>query len=120
MPVELLIEGKEADIFVYKNLRGEPLAFSFIQSLTAADGAKIVRLLEEFAARGEIKNIEKFRLEEKPIFAFKSYQTRLLCFYLPNFAKRSVVLTHGFTKKQNRIPRSELKKATAIYNEIVR
>lgn len=120
MPIKLLIEGKEADVYVYLNPRGDPLAFDFIQLLNDKDQLKIVRLLHDFAERGEIRNSEKFRLEEKQIFVFKSYQTRILCFYLPKAVKRTVVLTHGFIKKKDKIPRSELEQAKNIYKEIVR
>jgi hypothetical protein len=78
----------------------------------------VVRLLHEFALRGQILNHEKFRLENHPIYAFKSFQVRILCFFYPGASRRSLVLTHGFIKKQDHLPKSELEKALRIYKEI--
>jgi phage-related protein len=118
MAVKILHNGAQADISCYVDSHGRALAMDFIEGLSEGDQKKIVRLLQEFAARGEIRNREKFRLEEKPIYAFKSFQIRILCFFLPRTEKKSVVLTHGFKKKQDSMPPSELQKAKNIFNEI--
>jgi phage-related protein len=120
MAIKLVIKGQSADVCVYVNPRGRALALDFIDNIDNIDRPKIVRLLKDFADRGEIQNTEKFRAEKKPIFAFKSYQYRILCFYLPKAKKKTIILTHGFTKKQNRMPQSELMSAQKIYNEVVR
>jgi hypothetical protein len=81
---------------------------------------KTVRLIQEFANRGEIRNQEKFRLEGKPIYAFKSFQVRILCFYLPNAPRRTLVLTHGFIKKSDNLPRAQIEETKRIFLEIVK
>ncbi len=116
---KLIYSGLKTDIYAYCNPRGECLALDFIYSLDESSQSKIVRLLKEFAERGEIHNSEKFRLEKKPIFAFKSYQTRILCFFYPDAQKKRIVLTHGFLKKKNSLPKSELVKAQQIYVEVM-
>lgn len=119
MPVEAYYVGSRADILVYANQRGEVLAADFIDELPESEQKKIIRLLKEFGDRGEIHNTEKFRLEQKPIYAFKSYQVRIPCFYLPDRPRRTVVLTHGFMKQADKLPRRELEKAIQIYNEVI-
>jgi phage-related protein len=119
MPIELYHQGNKADIYVYLNPRGEALVADFIDSLNQTDQAKVVQLIRFFGEHGEIRNTEKFRLEEKPIYALKSYQIRIPCFYLPQQGKRTLVLTHGFIKKSPRMPKPELDKAKNIYREIV-
>ncbi len=119
MAIELYIPGQNADIYAYINPRGEALAVDFLEGLILSDRKKTLRLLEEFARSGEIRNKEKFRFEEKPIYAFKSFQVRILCFYLPRSLKRTIVLTHGYIKKRQDLPPAELEKAQRIYKEIV-
>jgi hypothetical protein len=118
MPIALYYQGLVADIFVYANPRGRCLAADFIDYLSDSDQAKVTRLIKEFGDRGKIWNREKFRLEDKPIYALKSYQLRLLCFYLPDMPKPTLVLTHGFQKKKDDMPPSELRKAKEIHKEI--
>ena len=118
MPVRHYYSGNGADIQLYENQRGDVLAAEFVDGLPEGDQLKIVRLLKEFAERGEIRNTQKFRLEQKPIYAFKSFQIRILCFYLPGSSKRTIVLTHGFVKKGDKLPKREILKALHIYDEI--
>jgi phage-related protein len=95
------------------------MAADFIDGLSIPDQKKAVRLLKEFADRGEIRNREKFRLEEPPIYALKSFQVRILCFFLPKAPKRTLVLTHGFIKKSDDAPTAEIERAKRIYVEVV-
>lgn len=104
---------------MYVNQRGEGLAAGFIDELSDAEQKKDVSLLKEFGDRGEIRNTEKFKLEQKPIYAFKSYQVRIPCFYLPDSPKRTVVLTIGLIKKSDKLPPRELERAMQIHNEII-
>lgn len=119
MPVELYYSGSRADILVYVNQRGEALAVEFIERLPEQDKKKVVRLLREFGERGEIRNTQKFKLEEKPIYAFKSYQVRIPCFFLPDSPRRTIVLTHGLIKKADKLPQRELEKAMQICKEVI-
>jgi len=116
---ELYYSGYEAEIRVYVNQRGDALASNFINGLLDRDKKKIVRLLQEFGDRGEIRNVQKFKLEEKPIYAFKAYQVRIPAFYLPGSPRRTIVLTHGFLKKADKMPPQEFQRALQIYNEVV-
>jgi len=119
MPIEEYYSGRKADIYVYVNPRGDALVSDFIEGLAPSEQKKIVQLIRYLGDHGEIQNAEKFRLEEKPIYALKSYQIRIPCFYLPQQAKRTLVLTHGFIKKSPKMPKSELEKAKNIHREIV-
>ena len=118
MPHKLYHSGASAEIHVYVNNRGVELVADFIDDLPSQEQKKVVRLIKDFSERGEIKNREKFRLEERSIYAFKSFQVRILCFFLPNSPKKTVVLTHGLKKQKDRLPQSELEKAKRIYEEL--
>jgi hypothetical protein len=104
---------------VYVNPRGDALVPDFIEGLAQSDQKKIIQLIRHFGDHGEILNPEKFRLEDKPIYALKSYQIRIPCFYLPEQAKRTLVLTHGFIKKSPKMPKPELEKAKTIHRAVI-
>jgi hypothetical protein len=118
VPVRQYYSGNGADIQVYENKRGDALAADFVDGLPEGDQVKDVRLMKEFAERGEIRNTQKFRLEQKPIYTLESFQIRILCFYLPGSSKRTIILTHGFVKKGDKLPKRELSKALQIHGEI--
>ncbi len=115
---ELIYSGASADIYVFKRRNGISPALEFLDSLNPSDNKKVIRLLKFFGDAGQIKNTEKFRLEKKPFFAFKSFQARLLCFFVPDAPRISIVITHGFTKKQDKLPSIELERANEIYKLI--
>jgi phage-related protein len=119
VPVRTYYPGSGAVIQVYENQRGEALAANFIDGLSDDQRLKFVRLLREFGERGEIRNTQKFRLEQKPIYVFKSNQNRILCFYLPDSLTKTIILTHGFVKKGGKLPTRELARALQIYDEVV-
>ena len=119
MPFESYHNGPGADIYVYSTERGESPASEFISGLDKKSQRKVVALLVEFANRGEIRNTQRFRMEEKPIYCFKSDQTRIPCFFLPDKSKKTIVLTHGYKKQAQKLPSRELERAKNVYKLVV-
>lgn len=73
----------------------------------------LAALFDRMAQTGKINNREKFKKVEGDIFEFKKFQIRIGCFQVT----RTWFLTHGFTKKQDHWPKSELKRANDIREE---
>ncbi len=119
MAIELLISGINADIYEYIDSRGSSPSRVFMEGLPEFEREKADALLRRFALLGAIRNEEQFIAEEKPIYAFKSFQVRLCCFFLPRATRKTLVITHGFKKKQGKMPRNELVRAKRIFNEII-
>jgi hypothetical protein len=88
-------------------------AEEFIQSRDPSDQAKLAALFRRLADFGRIDNRQKFKKVEGDIFEFKSFQIRIGCFQ----SGRTWFLTHGFVKKQDRWPKSELERAQTIRKE---
>jgi phage-related protein len=86
----------------------------FFDALPLKDQAKLMRLFELLAENGTIANPEKFRNLKEGFREFKSFQIRMLCRFLPQGV---VLITHGFYKKQDRIPGEEIERARRIYAE---
>jgi hypothetical protein len=92
---------------------GQCPAEEFVSALEVSDKAKLARLFQKMATVGRIANEEKFKKESGEIYGFKSFQIRIGCFRVG----RAWLLTHGFRKKRNHWPKSELERADAIRNE---
>jgi hypothetical protein len=85
----------------------------FVNSLDASDQAKLARLFNKMAMVGRIFNEQKFKKESGEIYGFKSFQVRIGCFRVGS----AWLLTHGFRKKKDHWPKSELERANAIRTE---
>ncbi len=94
---------------------GSMPAKEFVDSLPELDRAKVYALFRMLGDTGRITNTEKFkRIEGTEFWGFKSFQIRMPCFFLPH---GRVVVTHGFRKKQDRMPREEIERANRIKSE---
>ena len=92
---------------------GKMPAKEFIESLDSQARIKLEVLFERMAEYGQIRSKQKFRHLDGKIWEFKSDQNRVLCFRHGN----SWILTHGFTKKQDKTPRKEIDRANDIMDE---
>ena len=96
---------------------GESPARDFVEALSDGERAKVLALFRLLGDTGRIKNVQKFKKIEgssPPLWEFKSFQVRMPCFFMPG---QRVVVTHGFKKKKDKIPASEVAKAQRIRDE---
>lgn len=82
----------------------------FIQSLEVSERNSLLRLIEALGQR-DMRNAEKFRHEGNGIYAIKSGQVRIYCFFDEG---NMMVLTNGIKKKQNRARREDTEKAESL------
>ncbi|MFH0983410.1 MAG: type II toxin-antitoxin system RelE/ParE family toxin [Planctomycetota bacterium] len=85
----------------------------FIEDLDEPDQRKLDTLFRRMADTGKIFNREQFKQVAGKIYEFKRFQVRVGCFQVGN----RWILTHGFIKKGEQWPRSELERAERIMNE---
>jgi hypothetical protein len=113
-----LARGGPAKSVVYAvRSSGTSPGFEFYRDkLNDTEKAQMLRLFNKMAEQGRIANKEQFKRIEgtEHLFEFKHFQIRMPCFFLPGSL---VVITHGFRKKGDRIPPSELARATQIERE---
>lgn len=103
---KILFEGPGRKICeLIKN--GKSTIRPFIEDLEASERNSLLRLIEELGKR-DMKNTEKFRHEGDGIFAIKSGQIRIYCFF---DSGNLMLLTNGLKKKQNRVRREDVEKA---------
>ncbi len=92
---------------------GSSPAVGFIRNLDDQDRAKVFGLFRMLNPRGELRNREKFKKIDGKLFEFKSHQIRIPCFRVGSIW----VLTHGFIKKSDEIPPSQITLAERIREE---
>jgi phage-related protein len=116
MPVRPIIhyEGTRFIVEGAISANGECESKVFLDSLRDAERAKIFKIIKRLADFGVIHNREQFKKVEGDFWEFKEFQRRILMYYLPN---RRIVLTHGFIKKVDKIPKAEIDRAKAIMRE---
>lgn len=66
---------------------------------------------------GKIWDITKFRNEADGIYTFKASQDRFLCFF---FKHGKIIVTNAYTKKSQKMPPREKKKALIAQYDYVR
>lgn len=93
------------------------LAAEHIQELTPSDRSRVLALLHRVAEVGPPTNVRQNRKLEGHILELKSAQTRLLYFF---DGPHRIVVTHAFTKKQQKLPRRELDRANRLRDEYLR
>jgi hypothetical protein len=90
-------------------------AADFFQELSDRDQAKMLALFRLIGETGRIHSSEHFRkVKGSKFFEFKHFQIRMLCFFT---REKSIVITSGFRKKQNKIPNKEIARANKIMRE---
>jgi hypothetical protein len=110
---KIAVKGQWGEVVYASRLDGSRPAEEFYLALSVADQAKVNGLLKQMADHGKIVNREKFRQVEGSIFEFKSFQIRISC-----YRDRSCwYLLHGFLKKKNRWPSSEVIRAENLHKQ---
>ena len=116
MLYRVLRSGPAISIWAILLQDGSCPAEDFLGSLQERDYKRLLSLLERTAQSGLPRNSQKFKKLEGAIFEFKSYQDRLLCFFLPG---QVVVATHGVKKKRERASRTEIDRAKRLRGDFL-
>ena len=111
MRYRVLLRGSRFTLWAIEVANGSCPVSEYLDSLEPRDRKRLMSLLNRTAEAGPPSNIEKFRKLDEEIYELKSYQDRLLCFYLEGFV---LVLTHGYKKKKDKMPPDELKRAKGL------
>ena len=107
--MRIVAEGSHRTVAWVPDESGRYRGEDFFNELGEKDRAKMMALFER-ASEGDIRNKEKFRMEQDGIFCFKSFQLRFLCF----MDGPRLCITNGLRKKQDRLPPQELDRAKRI------
>jgi hypothetical protein len=112
---DLVCRGCRCTVAYARDASGRAHAQEFLESadIPAKDKARLRNLFERMAETGHITNREHFKKERNKIWGFKSYQARVPAFQ----DERTWYLTHGFIKKRDDWPPTQLDRADRIREE---
>lgn len=113
--ISVVCRGQQRTVAYAVRKDGTKPAEEFIEEeMDEKAWAKMLAMINKLCATGKISNDEQFKKEEGEIWGFKpTSQIRIACFQDGRFW----FLTHGFVKKRDKWPRSELERAEEIRKE---
>jgi phage-related protein len=112
----VIYPGKRFRIAFARDCDGSYPAQEFFDQLPKADQAKMVSLFRILGDHGKHSNPEKFGDLEDGLYEFKSFQIRMPYAYA-QYEKGLLLITHGFRKKKDKTPPSQIERARKILAE---
>lgn len=103
--------GEKFIIEWYFDAKRKSISLEYLEELEDEEQAKLFELIKLIGNTGIIKNKTKFRNEGDKIYAFKPQPHRFLCFF---FEGQKIIVTNGFHKKTDKLPKNEKERALKI------
>jgi Phage derived protein Gp49-like (DUF891) len=115
MADNVLLEGERLRIEFAIRANGKMPAKEFYDSeLSDSERRKLRPPMVRLAQDGRVSNREHFKKVKDELWEFKSYQVRLIGFFLTSGA---FALAYGIRKKQDRLSKADVKTAEEIRKE---
>lgn len=112
----VIYPGMRFRIAFARDYDGSYPAEEFFDQLPKADQAKLVSLFRILGDHGKYSNPQKFGDLEDGLYEFKSFQIRMPYAYA-QYEKGLLLITHGFWKKKDKTPHSQIERARKILAE---
>ena len=100
----VIYSGEKYTLEWYYDKNGKSVAYNYFLDITKKQRRKFLVLAKRMGDMGKIYDITKFRNEGDGIYAFKPQRDRYLSFFTDG---RKVIVTNGFRKKTDKLPRNE-------------
>ena len=100
--------GQKFTVEWFYDNNGKSIAYDFFMESSENIQDKLFILIKRIAEFGKISDKTKFRNEGDGIYAFKPQPDRYLSFFTD---KKKIIITNGFKKKTDKLPKSEKKTA---------
>ena len=107
-------QGERYVIEWFYSDKGKSQVLEYYQSLSPADRRKVLRLFQLMGENGQIRDKTMFRNEGNKIYAFKPQPHRFLSFF---FEGNKIIITNGFIKKQQKLPKPEKDRALRLKDD---
>jgi phage-related protein len=108
--------GEYFTIEWYFDMSGKSQSYEFLLNLDDNTQQQVFYLFKRIADFGQIKDIRKFRNEGDKIYTFKPQPDRFLSFFTKD---KKIIVTNAFTKKSDKLPKSEKIKAIQARNDYI-
>jgi len=109
----LLYSGEYYSVYFHAEAKDSSSVNDHFEACGDTTQASLLFLVKRMADEGRIYDKTKFRIEDKKnkIYCFKPKKERFFCFF---FTGKKIIITSAYTKKKQKIDRSELKRAIQI------
>lgn len=101
-------KGQKLTLEWYFSTQGKSEVLEYFENLTQDRQKKLIHLFLLLGDSGKIFNKEKFLHEGDQIYALKTSDDRLLCFF---FDGAKVIITNAYEKKTKKMPPREKERA---------
>jgi hypothetical protein len=112
----LIYSGEHYSVFFHAEREESSSVNDYFEACDDVTQASLLYLVKRIADAGHIYDKTKFRIEDRDnkIYCFKPRSERFFCFF---FIGKKIIITSAYTKKRQKLDRTELKKAVLIRNE---
>ena len=112
----LIYKGEYFAVYFHAEAPGFSSINEYFKSCQDITRASLLFLVKRIADTGRIFDERKFRCEDKEnkIYCFKPREERFFCFFIKD---KRIIITSGYTKKEQKLDKNELAKAIKIRNE---
>ncbi|MBW1711352.1 MAG: type II toxin-antitoxin system RelE/ParE family toxin [Deltaproteobacteria bacterium] len=111
-------KGWKFEVYVARLPNGKYPAKEYLESLDKRTKAKFDALIDNMAEVGYIRNRDKFKFLEEGFFEFKHTRPHhRIIGYFDRKVQGRIILTHGYQKQSNKMPRAEVNRAKYIRDE---
>ncbi len=109
--------GTKFTIEWYFDSRGFSQSLDYFYAMTNSQKRKLLMLFKRMGDFGKISDKTKFRNENDGIYAFKPQPDRFLSFFT---SEQKIIITEGFQKKSNKLPKNIKDQSIRIKNEYLK
>ena len=112
----LVYSGEHYSIYFHAEVKDSSSVHGYFEACDEVTQASLLYLVKRIADAGHIYDKTKFRIEDRDnkIYCFKPRSERFFCFF---FIGKRIIIASAYTKKRQKLDRTELKKAVRIRNE---
>ena len=112
---EVFYKGAFYTVELAITANGKCPAKKFLDGLPNVEREKISRIIKRLADKGKVANEKQFKkIEDTEFFEFKNFQIRMPCYF---HTDGRVIITHGFTKKEDSIEPEQIDRMKRIRDE---
>jgi len=112
----VIYQGPKFTLEWYYDINGKSVGFDYFLNISKEQRRKFFILAKRMGDFGKIFDIEKFRHEGDGIYAFKPQPDRFLSFFTVG---KKIIVTNGFTKKQDKLPKNEKELALRLRQDYI-
>jgi hypothetical protein len=106
--------GELFEIEWYFDTKDQSQSLDYYHEMSNSQKRKLLMLFKRMGDFGRISDKTKFRNENDGIYAFKPQPDRFLSFFTSN---NKIIVTEGFIKKDNKLPRNIKDRSLRIKKE---